>query len=331
MLDIQNYIGKPKIVVDQESPKKATFQIQYLPRGFWYTFGNAIRRAILGYNAWGSITWLKIKWVPHEYESIDWLKDSALDIMLNFKKLRFKVDSNVEKMQWISQRFAWIWTYNSSSLKLPAWIELLNEDVHLFEITDPAVELIIDFRLEKWYGYYSLDFLRRREKSSQESDISLLLIDNDFKLVDYVTYDISEHIDDFTWSSKDELFVEIKTISDKVSPKEIISFVWEVLSSYSKMLVFDESYVDKSLLTEYSEMSEDDKQDSSEKDIKIKPIDAIPLSERTRNALIKNNILYVEELETKKKSELLSMKWVGRKAVDEIITSLQDIWKSLVW
>jgi DNA-directed RNA polymerase alpha subunit len=55
----------------------------------------------------------------------------------------------------------------------------------------------------------------------------------------------------------------------------------------------------------------------------------LPLSERTRNALIKNNILYVEDLEKKKKWELLLMKGVGRKAIDEINQSLWNIWKSL--
>lgn len=58
-------------------------------------------------------------------------------------------------------------------------------------------------------------------------------------------------------------------------------------------------------------------------------IDALPLSERTRNALIKNDILYVEDLEKKRKSELLTMKGIGKKAVDEIVDSLANMGKSL--
>jgi hypothetical protein len=64
--------------------------------------------------------------------------------------------------------------------------------------------------------------------------------------------------------------------------------------------------------------------------IKTMPIDALPLSERTRNALIKNNILYVEDLEKKKKGELLLMKGVWRKAIDEIVSSLANINKALI-
>ena len=63
--------------------------------------------------------------------------------------------------------------------------------------------------------------------------------------------------------------------------------------------------------------------------MKTIPIDALPLSERTRNALIKNDILYVEDLEKKRKSELLTMKGIGKKAVDEIEASLQNMNKKL--
>jgi DNA-directed RNA polymerase alpha subunit len=67
-----------------------------------------------------------------------------------------------------------------------------------------------------------------------------------------------------------------------------------------------------------------------ESNVKTMPIDALPLSERTRNALIKNNILYVEDLEKKKKGELLLMKGVGRKAIDEINSALANIDKALI-
>ena len=70
-------------------------------------------------------------------------------MMLNFKTLRFKVDEKADTIQWISQRFSGIGMYTSSNIKLPAGIELLNEDIPLFEITDPSLELNIDIRIEK--------------------------------------------------------------------------------------------------------------------------------------------------------------------------------------
>ncbi len=252
--------------------------------------------------------------------------------MLNFKKLRFKIDENIDNLQRISQRFKGIGSYTAADLKLPSGVELLNGEEHLLEITDSSVELNMEIRVEKGYGYYSLEYLRQRDKKSDGSDeVNLLLIDNDFSLVDYVRYDVEEVIEDFSGSTKDALNLEIKAKYTAISPKEIVMFAGEVLASYAKLFVFDNVYIDKSVLIDYDELTEETEAPTEENaSVKTMPIDALPLSERTRNALIKNNILYVEDLEKKKKSELLVMKGVGRKAIDEITSSLTNIGKVLI-
>ncbi|MEI6774490.1 MAG: hypothetical protein WCL18_07045 [bacterium] len=88
--------------------------------------------------------------------------------------------------------------YTSNNIKLPAGIEPLNEDVALFEITDPSLELNIDIRIEKGYGYYSIDYLRSRDRKEEDVDANILLIDNEFKVIDYIKYDVQEVIEDFT-------------------------------------------------------------------------------------------------------------------------------------
>ncbi len=103
---------------------------------------------------------MKIKGVPHEYHVIDGVKESVIDMMLNFKKLRFKIDENIEKQQWIPLRFKGVGVYTAADLKIPAGVELLNDDTYLFEITDSGTEIFSEVRLEKGYGYYTVDFLR---------------------------------------------------------------------------------------------------------------------------------------------------------------------------
>jgi len=329
MLDIQKLIWAPKIVVSNVDDKTTKFELKYLPRWFGHTLWNALRRIILGYSVGWAITWIKIKWVPHEYYVIDGVKENVIDIMLNYKLLRFNVDEKVDKKQWVSQRFSGVGSYTSSDLKLPSGIELLNENVHLFDITDPSLELNIEMRIEKWYGYYSIDYLRNRDKKDDE-DVNVLLIDNEFKLVEYIKYDVQEVIEDFAGSTKDLLEMEIKSWFKKVSAKEIVMFAGEVLASYAKLFIFDNIYIDKSVLVDFDELEKEKDKLHEETSVKTMPIDALPLSERTRNALIKNNILYVEDLEKKKKWELLLMKWVGRKAIEEINSSLANIGKALL-
>lgn len=330
MLDIQKFIWAPKLVTSEVDANTVRFELQYVPRGFGHTLGNALRRIVLAYNVWSAVTAIKIKGVPHEYYVIDGVKESVIDILLNIKKLRFSIDESMDSLQWVSQRFSGVWKYDSSKLKLPSGVELLSEEQYLFEITDASLELNIDLRIEKGYGYYSIDFLRWREKEAESTDVNLLLVDNDFGLVDSVKYDVEEVIDDFSGSLKDMMILEIKSKFVKMSPKELLMFAWEVLASYAKLFIFDDVYIDKSVLTEYDELDFEREKLPEETNIKTMPIDALPLSERTRNALIKNNILYVEDLEKKKKGELLLMKWVGRKAIEEINKSLGNIGKALI-
>lgn len=103
----------------------------------------------MAYNLGGAVTGLKIKGVPHEYDIINGVKENVIVMMLNFKELRFKIDENIEPIQWISQRFKGVGIYKMSDLKLPSGITLLNPDTHLFEITDSAVELNMEIRIEK--------------------------------------------------------------------------------------------------------------------------------------------------------------------------------------
>ena len=70
MLNIQQFIGVPKISFSQLDDGATRFELKYVPRGFWHTLWNALRRIILAYNLGGAITWLKIKGVPHEYDII---------------------------------------------------------------------------------------------------------------------------------------------------------------------------------------------------------------------------------------------------------------------
>ena len=332
MLNIQHFIGVPKISFSQLDDGATRFELKYVPRWFWHTLWNALRRIILAYNLWGAVTGLKIKGVPHEYDVITGVKENVISILLNFKKLRFKIDENAESLQRIVQRFKGIGRYTASDLKFPSGVQLLNGDEFLFEITDSSTEINLELRVEKGYGYYSLEYLRQRDKKEKDTEeVGLLLVDNDFSLVDYVRYDVEEVIEDFSGSTKDALNIEIKVKYDNISPKEIIMFAGEVLTSYAKLFVFDNVYIDKSVLVEYDDLSEAEEALPEESgSVKTMPIDALPLSERTRNALIKNNILYVEDLEKKKKSELLVMKWVGRKAIDEITSSLANIGKVLI-
>lgn len=334
-MDIQKFLWKPEIQWSKDKDTNiSTFRFWPLPAGIWHSIWNMIRRTLLSYTPWVSVTALNIGWVTHEYTTIDWVKETVLQIMLNFKDLRFKWEVQ-DKIEWVSKKFKWIGKYYVEDLNLPAGVEILTEKAYLFEITDVKTEIDIKCRLEKWYRYLSIDELQKREKEFSESEEGIqvwnILIDNDFRLVKNIFYEVDEVISDFNGEYNDYVVINIETISDKIDSRELLTFVWEIISSYTKMFVFDESYIDQDLLTELDDIGDNVNIDDDElKDVRKTPIDSLPtLSERTRNALIKNNIEFVEDLEQKIRTELISLKWVGKKAVDEIQEALEKEWKQL--
>ncbi len=335
MLDIQKFLWKPEIQwLKNEDTNVSSFKFWPLPAWLGHSIWNMIRRTLISYNPWIAVTALNIKWVSHEYSTVDGVKETMLQVMLNFKDLKFKWNVQ-DKIEWVSKKFKWVGKYYVEDLDLPAGIEVLTSWSYLFEITDPKLELEVSYRLEKWYKYLSINDLQKREKELSESEEGVqlwnMLIDNDFKVVKNVSYDVDEVISDFDWEYNDYVVINLETISDKVDAKEVLAFAWEAISSYTKMFVFDESYIDKDLFTEIDDIEDDNKLDNNEfKDVRKTPIDSLPtLSERTRNALIKNEIEFVEDLEMKTRTELISLKWVGKKAVDEIQESLEKEWKQL--
>ena len=332
MLDIQKFLGKPKIEVKQDE-NKYLFRFGPIPAGLGHSIWNLLRRTILVYNPAISVTGLKIKWVTHEYSTIDGVKESVLQIMLNFKDLRFKGDLP-ENPMWLTKKFKGIGKYTVKDLDLPAWVEILTDDKYLFEITDPRLTLEISYRLEKWYRYLSIEELKKREQKEMEEetwkDVDIILIDNDFKIIKSISYKVDEVITDFTSDPNDYIEIKIEPISDKVNVKDLLAFAAEVGTSYLKMFVFPDSYIDNNLLVDVDEIEEVDMPEPEVKEIKKTPIDSLTgLSERTRNALIKNWIEFVEDLEKLTRSDLLSMKGVGKKAVDEIQEALKREGKQL--
>jgi DNA-directed RNA polymerase subunit alpha len=149
MLDLQKYIGFPKIIVDTIDSLTVQCDVQYFPRGIGHTIGNAMRRIMLGYDMAGAVTGIKIDGVTHEYHIVDGVKESVIDMILNIKKLRFLVDESLERMLYVTQGFSGVGVYTSDQLHLPAGVTLLNSDTYLFEITDPHLKFVFELRIEK--------------------------------------------------------------------------------------------------------------------------------------------------------------------------------------
>lgn len=321
---IHNKIWVPKISQKDLDGNISLFKISPLPRWYGVTLGNSLRRVLLSSIPWTRVTWIKVKWVTHEYSNLPGIKDSVLDIMLNLKWL--VIEKKEEWIEWLKLKKSKAWKVIASDIKTQAWVEILNKDLYITEIDKDWLELDIEIRIEKNVGYKSIEELK-----INEDDVNVLLIDANFSPVLNVKYNI-EQTREWDVTNLETLEIEITT-NGSISPMEVLKFSWVMLTSY--FWLFNEEW----LQVEWSFISDvKDLLNKEKEEIKVEleketytPIEIMWLSPRTLNALINWNILSIEQLIKCTETKLSSIKWFGKKAMTEIRDALRERGEKLLW
>ena len=314
---LHNVIGVPKITQNNTDENTAVFTMSPLPRGYGITLANSMRRVALSSIPGTKVTWIKVKWVNHEYSTLPGIKDSVVDLMLNLKGLVVnKKDTGIE---WVKLTKKKAWVVTASDISFPSGIEVLNPDMYITEIDQDKLELDIDIRIEKGVGYMSIEELKERE-----DDVNVLLIDANFSPVVNVKYDItSTRVGDLT--NLDGMEMTIAT-NGVLSPVEAFKFSWDMLASYFGLFNEEALQVEGQFIGDVKDLLTREKEEVKEELEKesYTPIEIMGLSPRTLNALINGNILSIEQLTKCTETKLSSIKGFGKKAMTEIRSSLNE-------
>lgn len=321
---IHNTIGAPKITQKDLDENSSSFTVWPLPNGYWVTLWNSLRRILLSSIPGTKVTWIKVKWVNHEYSTLPGIKDSVIDLMLNLKGLVLnKSDTWVE---WIKLSKNKAGVVKASDIKLPAGIEILNKDLYITEIDQDGLELEIDIRVEKWAWYLSVEDLKEREE-----DPEVLLIDTNFSPVVNVKYNIEKtRFADMT--NLDSLDLVIST-NWTLSPVDSLKFSSNMLNSYFSIFNEESLQIEWNFISNVADLINKEKEEvqiEMEKE-SYTPIEIMWLSPRTLNALINGNILSIEQLTKCTETKLSSIKWFGKKAMTEIREALGERGLKLLW
>lgn len=321
---IHKEIWVPKILEQEIDLNTSKFVIWPLPRWYGITIWNTLRRILLSSIPWARATWIKIKWISHEYTTLPWINESVIDIMLNLKDL--VIDKKEIWVEWLKLSKDKAWVVSAKDIKTPAWVEILNKDLYITKIDKDWLKLDIDIRIEKWVWYLSTTDLKEREE-----DLDTLIIDANFSPVLNVKYESTNtRYGDILNLDSLELTI---TTNSVVSPVDALKFSWAMLSSYFSLFNEESLQVEWHFIWNVKDLITKEKQEIKEELEKesYTPIEIMGLSPRTLNALINWSVLSIEQLTKCTETKLSSIKWFGKKAMTEIKEALWERWLKLLW
>ncbi len=309
-------IEKPRIETEELSAdgKYGRFVVEPLERGFGNTLGNSLRRVLLSSLEGVAVTSIKIDGVLHEFSTIPGVKEDVTEIVLNMKSLVAKLHSNGPKVVEISAEGPCEVT--AENIKCDSEVEILNPELHIATLGEDS-KLNMEITLDKGRGYIPAE----RNKALMANDvIGVLPVDSIYTPVLKVNYTVDNtrvgQITDY-----DKLTLSVWT-NGVINAQEAVSLAAKVLTSHLNLFV---DLSDRGYNTEIM-VEKDDK--GKEKVLEM-TIEELDLSVRSFNCLKRAGINTVEDLISKSEEDMMKVRNLGRKSLEEVVYKLSTLGFSL--
>ena len=309
-------IEKPRIDTEELSSdgKYGRFVVEPLERGFGNTLGNSLRRVLLSSLEGVAVTSIKIDGVLHEFSTVPGVKEDVTEIVLNMKSLVAKLHSNGPKIVEISAEGPCVVT--AESIKCDSEVEILNPELHIATLADGAT-LNMEITLDKGRGYVPAE---NNKLINGNEIIGVLPIDSIYTPVLKVNYTVDNtrvgQITDY-----DKLTLSVWT-NGVINSQEAVSLAAKVLTEHLNLFV---NLSDRGYNTEIM-VEKDDK--GKEKVLEM-TIEELDLSVRSFNCLKRAGINTVEDLISKSEEDMMKVRNLGRKSLEEVVFKLDTLGFSL--
>lgn len=305
---------KPRIV--KEDDGKGVYEIDALYAGYGHTLGNSLRRIILSSLPGAAVTKVKIDKVSHEFSTIPGVKEDVLNIILNLKRIRFKMHGDEPQKATISIKGAK--NIMASDIKVPTQLEILNKDVHIATLTSKDSEINMEITVEKGLGYVMKENLHK-----ERVDIGTIHLDALFTPIKRVNYEVENmRVGDRTDYNRLRFFIET---DGSISPREALEKSIDIIINHLRAIRgFQNEEVD--LADEAAGEGKEGKKSGAAEDTEVLKtrVEDLQISSRTINSLSEAGIRTVGGLIRKKEEDLLKVEGVGKKAVQEIKDALEN-------
>ncbi len=313
--------SKPKIIKEEDT--HGIFEVDGLYPGYGHTLGNSLRRVILSSIPGVAITSIAIDGVKHEFSTMEGVKEDVISIILNLKKVKFKMFDDEALSLTIKAKGPKMVT--SAMITCPSQAEIVNKDVNLFEITGNK-EVSIEFTIEKGLGYVPREMIAKNK-----AEIGNIVLDASFTPIRRVSYEVENmRVGDRTDYNRLRLNIETDgSISARDAFDSSIKTMINQLQSivgFREFSLNEESEFD-SVQTENETIEESETE--LENDTLKKSVEDIGLSTRTVNTLIAGAVKTVGGLIRKTPETLNELDGMGDKGINEIKEALANLGLSL--
>ncbi len=299
--------------------KAAVFEIEGLYPGYGVTIGNSLRRVLLSSLQGASITHVKIKGASHEFSTIPGVLEDTIMILLNLKKLRFKIyEGDVQKVE---LKIKGEKEVRGSDFKTSSQIKLVNPDVHIATITDKKTELEIELQIEKGIGYEPKEQRKSSAAGNKKSEIGTIATDAIFTPIKNVNFQVENmRVGDRT--DFDKLSLEIET-DETITPEEAFFEACEILIKHFNIIFQSKA---EPASAQGSGAAKEEKREKVEAvDASEVNVEDLKLTGRTLNALLKNNIKTVAGILKKSEKTLSELEGMGEKAMSEVKRKIKKL------
>ena len=308
---------KPRIEIAEISDdnKYGKFVVEPLERGYGITLGNSLRRIMLSSLPGTAVSQVKIKGVLHEFSSLPGVKEDVTEIVMNIKDLCIKNNSttNEPKVAYIDASGDKVVT--AGDIQVDADLEILNPDLVIANLSGPEAKLEMELLITNGRGYVGSD-----KNKGLDSSIDAIAVDSIYTPVERVNLTVQNtrvgQVTDY-----DKLTLDVFT-NGTLAPDEAVSLAAKVLSEHLNL------FIDLSENAKSVDVMVEKEDDQKEKVLEMS-IDELELSVRSYNCLKRAGINIVEELTNKTPDDMMKVRNLGRKSLDEVYAKLKELGLSL--
>ena len=306
--------NKPKIEIAEisEDKKYGKFVVEPLERGYGTTLGNSLRRIMLSSLPGSAVSQVKIDGVLHEFSSIPGVKEDVTEIIMNIKSLAIKNNSDSEEAKVAYIDFEGEGVVTAADIQCDPDIEILNPEVVIAHLNGGAdSKLYMELTITKGRGYVSSD-----KNKNEELPIGVIAVDSIYTPVERVNLKVENtrvgQITDY-----DKLTLDVYT-NGTLAPDEAVSLAAKVLSEHLSL------FIDLSENAKSAEIMVETESDEKEKVLEMN-IDELELSVRSYNCLKRAGINTVEELCNRTSDDMMKVRNLGRKSLEEVLAKLKEL------